>query len=164
MYNNFDQRFLSPTVRHTPVKVAISPVSAFNISRNKKLPEDISNLDNFRFSGDESFPCRYAWLPKAYRALCINKFAFMDTEHAMVELGVGKNMVQSIRFWVQVADIAFPDQGGRYKISDFGKSVPGNLDPYLEDIRTLWLDPLENLNKYRKAPFCLVLSSLSLAH
>ncbi|MFZ6029766.1 MAG: DUF4007 family protein [Chloroflexota bacterium] len=103
------------------------------------MPEDISNLDNFRFSGHESFPCRYAWLPKVYRALTDNRSAFADTEQAMVILGVGKNMVQSIRFWIQVADIAIPEQGGSYRISDFGQSVLGNLDPYLEDIRTLWL-------------------------
>ncbi len=51
-----------------------------------------------RFSGHESFVCRYAWLPKAFRAIVQDPAAFRDEEQAMVSLGVGKNMVRSIRF------------------------------------------------------------------
>jgi len=54
-----------------------------------------------RFSGHETFPCRYAWLPKAYGALADSPTAFADEEEAMITLGVGKNMVRAIRFWVQ---------------------------------------------------------------
>lgn len=97
-------------------------------------------MPNYRFSGHESFPCRYAWLPKAFRAITQTESIFADEEAAIVRLGVGKNMVRAIRFWMQVSRIAEPSSGG-YAVTEFGKSLlhPEGLDPYLEDRRTLWL-------------------------
>jgi hypothetical protein len=59
----------------------------------------------------------------------------------MVALGVGKNMVRAIRFWAQVTGIIEPCKDGGYQPTRFGSSLlgPAGLDPYLEDIRTLWL-------------------------
>ncbi len=96
---------------------------------------------NYRFSGHETFPCRYAWLPKAYLAIQANSAVFSDEEAAMVALGVGKNMMRACRFWVIVTGIARME-GGRFVVTDLGRLLldPENgLDPYLEDIRTLWL-------------------------
>lgn len=93
-----------------------------------------------RFSGHESFACRYAWLPKAYRAIVKNPVAFADDEGAMVTLGVGKNMVRSIRFWVEVMGVATRNDR-TLEPTDFGKAIfdDNGFDPYLEDARTLWL-------------------------
>ena len=95
----------------------------------------------YRISGHESFPCRYAWLPKVVRNLADNPLLFSNEENAMVELGVGKNMVRSMRFWAQTAGVANPIRGGGYGLTELGKSVLGTngSDPFLEDIRTLWL-------------------------
>jgi hypothetical protein len=95
---------------------------------------------SYRFSGHETFPCRYAWLPKAYRALQTNGRAFADEEEAIVQLGVGKNMVRSMRFWAQVSGVAIPSGQG-YELTDFGRAIfdTNGFDPYLEDARTLWL-------------------------
>lgn len=95
----------------------------------------------YRFSGHESFPCRYAWLPKAFRAIGDDPDVFSNEEDAMVRLGVGKNMVRSIRFWMQVTGIASARARGGFERSDFGRALlkRGGLDPYLEDRRTLWL-------------------------
>lgn len=95
---------------------------------------------NYRFSGHETFPCRYAWLPKAYQALAASPAALADEASAMIELGVGKNMVRAIRFWVQVAGVAASSPDG-YLPTPFGDAVLGEsgFDPYLEDVRTLWL-------------------------
>lgn len=96
----------------------------------------------FRFSGHESFPCRYAWLPKAYLALSKDHLLFANENEAMVQLGVGKNMVRAIRFWVQLAGIAEPmADGPGYGITPFGHAIfnPSGLDPYMEDAQTLWL-------------------------
>ncbi len=96
---------------------------------------------NYRFSGHETFPCRYAWLPKAYRSLTQNPQIFGDDEDAIVAMGVGKNMVRAIRFWVQTTGIASAIKGGGYAITEFGEALlePEGLDPFLEDKRTLWL-------------------------
>ena len=95
----------------------------------------------FRFSGHETFPCRYAWLPKAFLALNEDPAGLANEEEAMVSLGVGKNMVRAIRFWVQVTGVAHPGEKGSYHITEFGRELlsPQGHDPFLEDIRTLWL-------------------------
>jgi Protein of unknown function (DUF4007) len=67
---------------------------------------------------------------------------FSDEEQAMVRLGVGKNMVRAIRFWVQATGMARPAANGGYEITELGDSLfslKDGLDPFLEDRRTLWL-------------------------
>lgn len=96
----------------------------------------------YRVSGHESFSCRYTWLPKAVRGLSANPNLFTRDEEAMVELGVGKNMVRSIRFWSQVCGVVgSPSKGRGYEVTPFGQHLLGadGHDPFLEDIRTLWL-------------------------
>lgn len=98
-------------------------------------------MTNYKFSGHETFPCRYAWLPKAYRAIADQHDAFADEEDAMVTLGVGKNMVRAIRFWMQAARIVEPREGGGYTPTELGCAIldPAGFDPFLEDKQTLWL-------------------------
>ena len=96
----------------------------------------------YRISGHESFPCRYTWLPKAVRGLTANAKLFSDEDQAMVDLGLGKNMVRSARFWAQAAGMtALLAKGTGYQPTEAGALLLGKkgLDPFLEDIRTLWL-------------------------
>jgi transposase len=51
---------------------------------------------SFRFSGHETFACRFAWLPKAYQFLKSHPEHWSNDEEAMVALGIGKNMVRSL--------------------------------------------------------------------
>jgi len=76
----------------------------------------------FRFSGHETFACRYAWLPKAYRAIKADPAAFVDEQAAMVDLGIGKNMVRSLRFWVEAAGLAEP-QNRELRLTDFAHAI-----------------------------------------
>lgn len=96
---------------------------------------------SYRFSGHETFPCRYAWLPKAYAAIEDSPTSLQDDTQAMVSLGVGKNMVRAIRFWVQACGVAACSKDSSYAVTTFGRALfgRGGLDPYLEDIQTLWL-------------------------
>lgn len=60
----------------------------------------------------------------------------------MLVLGIGKNMVRSLRFWVEATGVAEPRKRGReYALTPFGDAIFGEngLDRYLEDQRTLWL-------------------------
>lgn len=103
---------------------------------------DLTELSQTRFSGHETFACRYAWLPKAYAALVQDPATFSDEEAAMVELGIGKNMVRSLRFWVEAMGIAESRRGSRsLHPTKFGAEIlsADGYDPYLEDQRTLWL-------------------------
>ena len=95
---------------------------------------------NFRFSGHETFPCRYAWLPKAVTVIKDAPARFADDKQAMVDMGLGKNMVRATRFWVQVAGFATVGKGG-YEVTTLGRRIlgPKGWDRYLEDLATLWL-------------------------
>jgi Protein of unknown function (DUF4007) len=97
---------------------------------------------SFRIAGHESFPCRYAWLPKAVQGLSRDSKLFSDDDRAIVDLGVGKNMVRSIRFWSQVTGMTKQAaKGAGHLLTDEGRILLGDhgLDPFLEDVRTLWL-------------------------
>lgn len=105
------------------------------------LWKTVGGMD-YRISGHESFPCRYTWLPKAARGLAADSKLFGDEEQAMVELGVGKNMVRSIRFWSVATGMAVLGAKGTGPVlTELAKSLLGKrgLDPFLEDRRTLWL-------------------------
>lgn len=95
----------------------------------------------FRFSGHETFPCRYTWLPKAVRNLRENPALFANEDEAMVRLGVGKNMVRAIRFWADASEVTMPSLKQGVFVSEFGNAVfgPTGHDEFLEDIKTLWL-------------------------
>jgi hypothetical protein len=96
----------------------------------------------YRVSGHESFACRYAWLPKVAHYVITNPRLFADEARAMVDLGVGKNMVRSARFWSFAAGIIDAEpKGRRHSLTQFALTIFGEngFDPYLEDVRTLWL-------------------------
>lgn len=95
------------------------------------------------FSGHETFPFRYAWLPKAARRVAEDP-RFFGREDAMALLGVGKNMVQSMRHWGMVTGIIAEVPGTRGRelvVTDLGKHLflEDAWDPFLEDPATLWL-------------------------
>ena len=100
-----------------------------------------------QFSGHETFPLRQLWLKKAYDAVHSSslfgdapKSIFSD-EEAIVQFGVGKNMVSSIRFWAVACNI-LEEQGEAYKVTALADSLFNNhdgLDPYCENASTIWL-------------------------
>lgn len=87
------------------------------------------------FSGHDTFHCRQLWLKKGYDFIK-NGNKFTDDE-AVVLLGVGKNMVSSIYFWMKVFGLVDKD-GNTTDIADYIFSAEGK-DPYLEDEASLWL-------------------------
>ena len=95
----------------------------------------------YRFTGHETFSCRYTWLPKAVAALQDKPDLFRDIDEAIVKLGVGKQMARAIRFWVEAAKVAEKKEKGNLEVSPLGKRLLGKkgLDPYLENLQTLWL-------------------------
>lgn len=93
-------------------------------------------MNNYRFSGHETFTCKQFWLKKGFDFLQGNERRFND-ESAVVELGVGKNMVSSIAYWLKsfgIVDDSFrPTEMGTYVFGEQGR------DRYIEDIATVWL-------------------------
>lgn len=100
----------------------------------------------YKFSGHQTFAFRYGWLEKGVLGVDERATLFSDDD-AMVELGVGKNMVASIRHWCQLAQLVEVDPGveknsGRILcLTAIGRRLLGNdgWDPFLEDDASLWL-------------------------
>lgn len=93
----------------------------------------------YNFSGHETFPFRYTWLPKGVQQLQQDA-ALFKRDDAIAVLGVGKNMVNAIRHWCHVTGLI--DKTDDDKITELGRlllSSRAGWDPYLEDIGTLWL-------------------------
>lgn len=90
---------------------------------------------DYVFSGHDSFQCRQLWLKKGYDYVQEGK-NFND-EDAVVKLGVGKNMVSSIRFWLKAFNIA----DSKDTPTEFGKRLfddENGYDPFLEEEASLW--------------------------
>ncbi|MDR3338536.1 MAG: DUF4007 family protein, partial [Candidatus Symbiothrix sp.] len=89
----------------------------------------------YMFSGHESFYCKSLWLKKGYDFVSENK-DFNDPD-AVVELGVGKNMVASIRYWLRAFGLI--EDGHSTDIANYIFNNDNGKDPYIEDLGTLWL-------------------------
>lgn len=92
------------------------------------------------FSGHESFAVRYGWLPKLYEAIARDPELFGDDERAILTLGLGKNMVRSVRFWGEAFGVT-GSEGRLVRPTDFGRRLLDpdlGVDPYLEDADSLW--------------------------
>ena len=89
----------------------------------------------YTFSGHESFYCKSLWLKKGYDFVKAgNNF---NAEDAVVHLGVGKNMVSSIRYWLRAFGLL--EEGNPTNIADYLFNDENGKDPYIEDLGTLWL-------------------------
>jgi hypothetical protein len=100
----------------------------------------------YKFSGHQTFAFRYGWLEKGVRAVAECPTVFSE-EDALVRLGVGKNMVESIRHWCLVTQLVEEDpevkrNNGRFlTVSPIARKLlqDGGWDPFLEDDASLWL-------------------------
>ncbi len=95
-----------------------------------------SKITKYTFSGHDSFQCRQLWLKKGYDFVQAGRN--FNEEDAVVQLGVGKNMVSSIRFWLKAFNII----DSKDIPTEFGKRLFHNengYDPFLEDEASIWL-------------------------
>lgn len=93
------------------------------------------------FSGHETFALRSNWLKKAYDLLCARPDLFSG-DTAFVQLGVGKNMAQSIRFWGRVCGVfARADNGEGVAITPLGHALldDDGWDAFLVSPASHWL-------------------------
>jgi len=100
-------------------------------------------LTGAKFSGHQSFAFRNTWITKGVNE-CKNNPSIFREPDALVTLGVGKNMVDSIKYWCQATRVITDDSEQRFDLcpSGIGKRVfleDDGWDPYLEDEGTLWL-------------------------
>lgn len=97
------------------------------------------NKDKTTFGRHETFPLRYGWLTKGFDAVKREPDIFSRPEHAMVALGVGRNMVNAIQYWLQASGVVGFGEG-LAQPTELGEVLLGEGgDRYLEDEATLWI-------------------------
>jgi hypothetical protein len=111
---------------------------------------DNTTLQSIRpvFSGHETFPMRYGWLKKVFDACTViekqkDKTLAKDlfnAEGAIVTLGVGKNMVASMKHWAIYTSLLDVDNDKNLSINNFAREIfkDDGFDPWLENYATLW--------------------------
>ena len=112
------------------------------------LPRGAEEKSRVVISGHEAFAPRHGWLVKLYHGVRQNPDLFNDDDTAVLELGIGRNMVRSLRFWgiafglLPSGDAARTnDPSAQRGVTAFADALldPDNgLDPYLDEIGTLW--------------------------
>ena len=99
------------------------------------------------FANHQTFHPRFGWVKKGYKAAATDPDAF-SLRSAPVDLGVGKNMVEAIRFWALATKVIVrrphPDRPRLtvYTPSRLGRALLDDhvgIDPYIEDPSTLWI-------------------------
>ena len=96
-------------------------------------------MSNLKFSGHDTFHCRQQWLLKGIELIDNEELnGFHDLEGAILNLGVGKNMVLSIQYWLRAFGL-IDEEKNLTKIAELIFSEKKGYDRYLEDEGTLWL-------------------------
>lgn len=112
----------------------------------KKVDSQSIKKIKYKFSGHQTFTFRYGWMEKGVQGMLGSPDLFFRDD-AIVLLGVGKNMVESIRHWCTVTQLIEEDVENKkgssvtLQVSSIGKRLLGSdgWDPYLEDDASLWL-------------------------
>ena len=87
---------------------------------------------SYRFSGHDTFHCKLQWLLKGF-----NNPKFSDVSESIISLGVGKNMVSSVKYWLEAFGVT--NENNLTEFSNLIFSSEEGLDRYLENEGTLWL-------------------------
>jgi hypothetical protein len=117
---------------------------------------EVDQKYKYTFSGHESFQCRHLWLKKGYDYVASGKQ--FNNEDAVVQLGVGKNMVSSIRFWMR----AFSLIDNNDQLTELANKLLSDKgwDPYLEDEASLWLLHYNLVKKGLASTYTLMFNEL----
>ena len=94
-----------------------------------------------KFRAHETFFIRKGWLSKGMERVVAKEDLFVDkAENPMDVLGIGSNMVKSLRYWLQAVDLTSEPTSGRrvQTLTSFGEKVYDN-DRYIEEVGTLYL-------------------------
>jgi len=94
-----------------------------------------------RFARHETFHFREGWLTKGLRKLELEGLTdVFQRKDSMEELGIGSNMVKSLRYWMQATSLTKERGAGKKQqcLTNFGEVIY-QYDRYLEQEITLWL-------------------------
>lgn len=95
-----------------------------------------------KFRAHETFAMRKGWLAKGLRYVNTMSNVFVSKDQNLMDtLGIGSNMVISLRYWMQATGLSeeYRNHGSSLqRLTEFGKLVL-QYDPYIEEAETLAL-------------------------
>lgn len=105
-----------------------------------------------RFKGHETFFFREGWLSKAlYEMHVNNNDTLFSGNNGIVKLGVGSNMVKSIKYWMLTSKLIKLNSKTRcYELTELGNIIAAK-DVYLEDMFSLWILHLNIVRNFESA-------------
>lgn len=90
-----------------------------------------------RLKGHEKFHLREGWIAKGLYGVSANPRVFSGSD-GTDQLGVGTNMVKSIKYWMLAMGLIKEGQKNGAELTNLGKMIL-KYDPFLEDDLSLWL-------------------------
>jgi hypothetical protein len=99
----------------------------------------MSNKSTYVFSGHQTFVLRAHWLKRIYDVL-IQKPTALTDDDAVVQLGVGKNMVDAMRYWAQMAAMIAPRPDGGWQPTTIAHLLLADdgIDPFVVTSWARW--------------------------
>jgi hypothetical protein len=128
----------------------IGAMAKARVVRQTNLDESLPSDDrkpstaaevSFRFSGHQTFPLRITWIPKAVAQIAAGRDPLTDIDEGITQLGLGKNMVEALRCWIEAFQIARRPEN-KWVLTPIGSLVfspTDGLDPFFEDVSSSWL-------------------------
>lgn len=99
-----------------------------------------------KFSGHQTFPIRYGWIYKIIQEVKEGKSISSkeNIEQQMASMGMGKNMVLSVRHWIRTLNLVTctDKKQQSYALTPLAKSLfvaDDAYDMYMDKIGTVWL-------------------------
>ncbi|WP_350344594.1 DUF4007 family protein [Proteinivorax tanatarense] len=108
-----------------------------------------------KFRGHETFHIRQGWLFKGLKQIEKKEDIFLSKDPKPTDvLGMGNNMVKSLRYWLQAVGLTQEKQVKRktvQKLTDLGEII-WDKDKYIEELGTYWILHYELVSNNQLAP------------
>lgn len=119
----------------------------------------INSAITLAFSGHETFPLRQMWIKKVVDMADANgliKKAKFNSAEFIAELGVGKNMLASMKHWAQACQIITEHDLSSFALTELAKKIflHNGHDPYSEQASSTWLLHWNLARKSDRATTC----------
>lgn len=119
----------------------------------------INSAITLAFSGHETFPLRQMWIKKVVDMADSNRLikkAKFNSNEFIAELGVGKNMLASMKHWAQACQIIEEYDPSSFVLTDLAKKIflHNGHDPYTEQASSTWLLHWNLARKSERATTC----------
>ena len=98
-----------------------------------------------KLKGHESFSIREGWITKGIFEIKDNPKLFSEKNLTDI-LGIGTNMVKSLKYWLITAGIIKEVKKMEYELTELGELIE-KYDPYMEDVFSLYFIHLSIVTK-----------------